>query len=49
MRLSGSYSATNRCSLSVTEPGLEAAAAQAPNALKIFQLYVRGDNEWVDE
>jgi len=37
------------CLSSVTEPGLEAAAAQAPNALKIFQLYVRGDNAWVDE
>ena len=34
---------------SVTEPGLEAAAAQAPNALKIFQLYVRGDDAWVDD
>jgi isopentenyl diphosphate isomerase/L-lactate dehydrogenase-like FMN-dependent dehydrogenase len=37
------------CLSSVTEPGLEAAAAQAPNALKIFQLYVRGDNDWVDD
>src|SRR5471030_2450716 len=37
------------CLSSVTEPGLEAAAAQAPNALKIFQLYVRGDNAWVDD
>src|SRR5258708_18688991 len=35
------------CLSSVTEPGLEAAAAQAPNALKIFQLYVRGDDDWV--
>ena len=37
------------CLSSVTEPGLEAAAAQAPGALKIFQLYVRGDNAWVDD
>src|SRR5260221_9449525 len=37
------------CLSSVTEPGLEAAAAQAPNALKIFQLYVRGDDAWVDD
>src|SRR5207302_8739582 len=34
---------------SVTEPGLEAAAAKAPSALKIFQLYVRGDDAWVDD
>jgi isopentenyl diphosphate isomerase/L-lactate dehydrogenase-like FMN-dependent dehydrogenase len=34
---------------SVTQPGLEAAAAKAPDALKIFQLYVRGDGEWVDD
>ena len=37
------------CLSSVTEPGLEAAAVQAPNALKIFQLYVRGDDAWVDD
>src|SRR5258708_12682620 len=28
---------------SVSEPGLEKTAAAAPNALRIFQLYVRGD------
>ena len=33
---------------SVTHPGLEEAAAAAAGS-KIFQLYVRGDNEWVDE
>lgn len=33
---------------SVTHPGLEEAAAAAPGP-KIFQLYVRGDNAWVDE
>jgi isopentenyl diphosphate isomerase/L-lactate dehydrogenase-like FMN-dependent dehydrogenase len=37
------------CLSSVTEPGLEAAAAQSPNALKIFQLYIRGDDAWVDD
>jgi len=37
------------CLSSVTEPGLESAAAQAPNALKIFQLYVRGDDAWVSD
>jgi isopentenyl diphosphate isomerase/L-lactate dehydrogenase-like FMN-dependent dehydrogenase len=34
---------------SVTQPGLEATAAKAPDALKIFQLYVRGDGDWIDE
>ena len=34
---------------SVTKPGLEATADKAPNALKIFQLYVRGDGAWVDD
>ncbi len=33
---------------SVCQPGLEAVAAAAQGP-KIFQLYVRGDNEWVDE
>ena len=32
---------------SVSEPGLEEVAAAAPNP-KIFQLYVRGDDDWVD-
>jgi glycolate oxidase len=33
---------------SVCKPGLEATAA-ASSALKVFQLYVRGDEAWVDE
>ena len=33
---------------SVCEPGLEAVAAAADNP-KIFQLYVRGDADWVDD
>ena len=33
---------------SVTQPGLEEAAAAATGP-KIFQLYVRGDNAWVDD
>ncbi|HEY1411180.1 MAG TPA: alpha-hydroxy acid oxidase [Rhodopila sp.] len=33
---------------SVTHPGLEEAAAAATGP-KIFQLYVRGDNAWVDD
>ncbi len=32
---------------SVTQPGLEEAAAAAPGP-KIFQLYVRGDDAWID-
>jgi glycolate oxidase len=34
---------------SVCEPGLEKVAATAPDALRIFQLYVRGDDAWVDD
>jgi len=33
---------------SVTQPGLE-ATAQAANGLKLFQLYVRGDDAWTDD
>lgn len=33
---------------SVCEPGLEAVAQAAPEALLIFQLYVHGDADWVD-
>lgn len=33
---------------SVCEPGLEAVAQAAPAALRMFQLYVRGDQAWVD-
>ncbi len=34
---------------SVCQPGLEAVAAAAPDALRAFQLYVRGDDAWVDD
>jgi isopentenyl diphosphate isomerase/L-lactate dehydrogenase-like FMN-dependent dehydrogenase len=34
---------------SVCEPGLEAVAAAAPDALRIYQLYVRGDAAYVDD
>jgi glycolate oxidase len=34
---------------SVTQPALEEAAAKAGDALKIFQLYVRGDDAFVDD
>jgi glycolate oxidase len=34
---------------SVCEPGLEAVQQAAPDALRLFQLYVHGDPAWVDE
>jgi len=34
---------------SVCDPGLEEVAKAAPDALRIFQLYVRGDDAWVDD
>jgi isopentenyl diphosphate isomerase/L-lactate dehydrogenase-like FMN-dependent dehydrogenase len=34
---------------SVCEPGLEQVAEAAPGATRIFQLYVRGDDSWVDD
>jgi isopentenyl diphosphate isomerase/L-lactate dehydrogenase-like FMN-dependent dehydrogenase len=34
---------------SVCDPGLEDLAAAAPEALRLYQLYVRGDAAWVDD
>jgi isopentenyl diphosphate isomerase/L-lactate dehydrogenase-like FMN-dependent dehydrogenase len=34
---------------SVCAPGLEGVAEAAPDGLRIFQLYVRGDQDWVDD
>ncbi len=34
---------------SVCAPGLEQVAAAAPDGARIFQLYVRGDEAWVDD
>ena len=34
---------------SVCDPGLEAVARAAPDALRMFQLYVRGDAAWTDD
>jgi glycolate oxidase len=34
---------------SVCDPGLEDLAAAAPDALRLYQLYVRGDAAWVDD
>jgi len=34
---------------SVCQPGLEKVAKAAPDACRLFQLYVRGDEAWVDD
>jgi isopentenyl diphosphate isomerase/L-lactate dehydrogenase-like FMN-dependent dehydrogenase len=34
---------------SVCDPGLEGVAKAAPGAMRMFQLYVRGDAAWVDD
>jgi len=34
---------------SVCKPGLEAVADSAPGINRIFQLYVRGDDDWIDD
>ena len=34
---------------SVCDPGLEGVATAAPDGLRMFQLYVRGDAAWVDD
>jgi glycolate oxidase len=34
---------------SASAPGLEAVAAAAPEYPKVFQLYIRGDNAWVED
>jgi glycolate oxidase len=34
---------------SVCQPGIERTAAAAPDAARFFQLYVRGDDAWVDD
>ncbi|MEQ8227814.1 MAG: alpha-hydroxy acid oxidase [Rhodospirillales bacterium] len=34
---------------SVCEPGMDAVAEAAPDACRVFQLYVRGDEDWVDD
>jgi glycolate oxidase len=47
-RGAGSFGAAHMLS-SVTEPGLEKVAAAAPDALRIFQLYVRGGDAFVED
>ena len=34
---------------SVSEPGMEATAKAAGDGFRVFQLYVRGDADWVDD
>ncbi|MBI3637274.1 MAG: alpha-hydroxy-acid oxidizing protein [Candidatus Rokubacteria bacterium] len=47
-RAAGEFGAIHMLS-SVCHPGLEAVAAAAPDAFRIFQLYVRGDEAWIDD
>src|SRR6202171_4942580 len=44
----GAFGAAHMVS-SVTEPGLEKTAEAAPGALRIYQLYVRGDDAFVED
>jgi glycolate oxidase len=48
VRAAGSFGAAHMLS-SVCDPGLEQLAKAAPDALRLFQLYVRGDPAWVDD
>ncbi|SFI69250.1 alpha-hydroxy acid oxidase [Bradyrhizobium sp. Gha] len=45
-RAAGSFGAAHMLS-SVSEPGLEKTAEAAPDALRMYQLYVRGDDAFV--
>jgi glycolate oxidase len=47
-RGAGSFGAAHMLS-SVSEPGLEKVAQAAPDALRIYQLYVRGDDAFVED
>lgn len=47
-RAAGRFGVSHMLS-SVCEPGLEAVADAAPDAARIYQLYVRGDADWVDD
>src|SRR6202008_562180 len=48
MRGAGRFGASHMLS-SVSEPGLEKTAQAAPDALRFFQLYVRGDDAFVED
>ena len=47
-RAAGTFGAAHMLS-SVSEPGLENTAKAAPDALRIYQLYVRGDDAFVED
>src|SRR5882762_9391771 len=47
-RGAGAFGAAHMLS-SVSEPGLEKVAEAAPRALRMFQLYVRGDDAFVED
>jgi glycolate oxidase len=47
-RAAGSFGAAHMLS-SVSEPGLEKTAAAAPDALRMYQLYVRGGDAFVED
>lgn len=47
-RAAGEFGVAHMLS-SVCKPGPEAVAKAAPNAARIFQLYVRGDADWIDD
>jgi glycolate oxidase len=47
-RGAGQFGAAHMLS-SVSEPGLEGTAKAAPDALRIYQLYVRGDDAFVED
>ncbi len=47
-RAVGKFGAAHMLS-SVSEPGLEKVAEAAPDALRIYQLYVRGDDAFVED
>lgn len=47
-RAAGEFGVAHMLS-SVCEPGVEAVQQAAPDALRLFQLYVHGDPAWVDE
>jgi isopentenyl diphosphate isomerase/L-lactate dehydrogenase-like FMN-dependent dehydrogenase len=48
VRAADSFGAAHMLS-SVSEPGLEKVAEAAPDALRIYQLYVRGDDAFVED
>jgi isopentenyl diphosphate isomerase/L-lactate dehydrogenase-like FMN-dependent dehydrogenase len=47
-RAAGTFGAAHMLS-SVSEPGLEKTAEAAPDALRMYQLYVRGDDAFVED